>query len=374
MIQSFNDVWEIFRRNKVLEELKQHYKYFDIAKGIGIILVILGHIEYISTDLRIFIVSFHMPLFFVISGMLMHITGETKRDYRQLFFKKLRRMMLPYLVFSVLDMIVYFGYFTLTGRDGGMTTIVSDIVQTVTFYGISVLWFLPAIFGAEMLLVYIMKKTPLAIASAITVAIVALSYILNGRLEAANAMYGLIPSFAVFHLFAVAVLRMCFCMGFLLAGYLAALFISKLRVGGVSWAAAGVALFVVTYFVSRVNGVTDLHFMVFNNLALYLIAAISGSFALIALSGVLEAAAETLPLRLIRFYGKNSLVIMATHLDFYILYAAEVGGLHFSKPLLGTLQHDMVLSGLSLLFVLVAEVVVCSVYNIIVNSYFSNPS
>ncbi|MBR1891997.1 MAG: acyltransferase family protein [Lachnospiraceae bacterium] len=347
-----------------MAELKQRYKYFDIAKGIGIILVILGHIEYISTDLRIFIVSFHMPLFFVISGMLMHITGETKRDYRQLFFKKLRRMMLPYLVFSILDMMIYFAYFTLTGRDGGMATIMSDIVQTVTFYGISVLWFLPAIFGAEMLLVYIMKKAPLAIASAITVAIVALSYILNGRLEAANAIYGLLPSFAVFHLFAVAVLRMCFCMGFLLAGYLAALFISKLRVGGIIWAAASIVLFVVTFFVSRMNGVTDLHFMVFNNLALYLIAAISGSFALIALSGVLEAAAETLPLRLIRFYGKNSLVIMATHLDFYILYVAEVGGLHFSKPLLETPQHDMVLSGLSLLFVLVAEVVVCLGYEV----------
>lgn len=37
--------------------------YLDMAKGIGIFLVILGHIEYIQEDTLKWISSFHMPLF-----------------------------------------------------------------------------------------------------------------------------------------------------------------------------------------------------------------------------------------------------------------------------------------------------------------------
>lgn len=41
--------------------------YLDIAKGIGILSVIIGHtfdVQYLSN----FLYSFHMPLFFVLSG------------------------------------------------------------------------------------------------------------------------------------------------------------------------------------------------------------------------------------------------------------------------------------------------------------------
>ena len=43
----------------------------DIMKGIGIILVILGHaIQNNYVPLNKVILSFHMPLFFFVSGML----------------------------------------------------------------------------------------------------------------------------------------------------------------------------------------------------------------------------------------------------------------------------------------------------------------
>lgn len=40
----------------------------DISKGIGMVLVIMGHLC-VSASLRNFIYSFHMPLFFILSGM-----------------------------------------------------------------------------------------------------------------------------------------------------------------------------------------------------------------------------------------------------------------------------------------------------------------
>lgn len=41
-------------------------EWVDIAKGIAIILMVVGH--EIGGNARIFIFSFHMPLFFILSG------------------------------------------------------------------------------------------------------------------------------------------------------------------------------------------------------------------------------------------------------------------------------------------------------------------
>ena len=81
--------------------------WIDIAKGIGIILVVLGHTlvpQVRETDfagfLWIFIYNFHMPLFFFLSGYLFekglpHYTNKGK-----FILGKLQYLMLPYLIFS----------------------------------------------------------------------------------------------------------------------------------------------------------------------------------------------------------------------------------------------------------------------------------
>ena len=43
--------------------------FIDVAKGIAIFLVVYGH-TYDGRNLHLFIYSFHMPLFFFISGLL----------------------------------------------------------------------------------------------------------------------------------------------------------------------------------------------------------------------------------------------------------------------------------------------------------------
>ena len=59
--------------------MKKYYTWINIARGIGMILVVLGHAaddtwirsennNYIAKFVIDFIYSFHMPLFFFISG------------------------------------------------------------------------------------------------------------------------------------------------------------------------------------------------------------------------------------------------------------------------------------------------------------------
>ena len=53
-----------------MENIKR-IDYLDYTKGFGILLVILGHIYDASNPIKIWLYSFHMPLFFIISGFLL---------------------------------------------------------------------------------------------------------------------------------------------------------------------------------------------------------------------------------------------------------------------------------------------------------------
>ena len=47
----------------------QRIEWIDNAKGIGIILVIIGHIHFCPSSLKTFLCAFHMPLFFFLFGV-----------------------------------------------------------------------------------------------------------------------------------------------------------------------------------------------------------------------------------------------------------------------------------------------------------------
>lgn len=71
----------------------------DLAKGIGIILVIWGHTLCPSHFL---INVFHMPLFFFISGMTFHSPDNVK-DY---IVKKINRIIIPWLFFTIVSILI----------------------------------------------------------------------------------------------------------------------------------------------------------------------------------------------------------------------------------------------------------------------------
>lgn len=72
-----------------------YYPWVDWAKTIGIFLVILGHGGLVDETIRQFIYSFHMPLFFMISGLLYKPVSFT------ITIKKyFHRLIIPYLIMN----------------------------------------------------------------------------------------------------------------------------------------------------------------------------------------------------------------------------------------------------------------------------------
>lgn len=79
----------------------------DIAKGICIILVVIGHFcpDYSPSwwiALNKVIYTFHMPVFMFASGYVFMYTRKTGGDYSHMLKKKVRRLLVPYLSTSVI--------------------------------------------------------------------------------------------------------------------------------------------------------------------------------------------------------------------------------------------------------------------------------
>ena len=74
----------------------------DIAKGICILFVIFAHVNY-TTEVLVLIYSFHMPLFFILSGVL--FKREKYESFRTFIKRRLNTLILPYIFFYMAGLV-----------------------------------------------------------------------------------------------------------------------------------------------------------------------------------------------------------------------------------------------------------------------------
>lgn len=134
--------------------LLQKIEWVYTLKVLGILAVILGHI---ASPLSVFIFSWHMPLFFIIAGFFIKF-DLAPRDF---VIKDFKRLMIPYFLFSVISLVTetlkrivlhreQLDYLEeLQGIFFWMD--MTSLINTYAF----VLWFLPALFFARVILVFI---------------------------------------------------------------------------------------------------------------------------------------------------------------------------------------------------------------------------
>lgn len=117
--------------------------FIDIAKAFGIILVVYGHLptraESISRSLFLYIFAFHMPLFFILSGM----TYSVKTTPVEFIKRRFHSLLLPYFlfyIFSYLCSVFSKGVFLPIDYFAGMVQGTLFTVDPI------VLWFIPTLF------------------------------------------------------------------------------------------------------------------------------------------------------------------------------------------------------------------------------------
>ena len=77
-------------------------QWLDIAKGLTIILMVLGHTS-IPEFASKFIWAFHMPLFFIASGWT---TNQKKKNLVAFTSHKFRTIMIPFFVYSAIVLTI----------------------------------------------------------------------------------------------------------------------------------------------------------------------------------------------------------------------------------------------------------------------------
>lgn len=128
----------------------------DVAKGIAIFFIVLGHIlpsGYLNYE---YVVSFNVAIFFVLSGITFR--GDTGGGYPVFLLKRVQRLIVPYLTFGVFSVAIYVGLGHLAAQK--MNVVSADNFSflhnlTALLYGNphdnalkfnTPLWFLPILF------------------------------------------------------------------------------------------------------------------------------------------------------------------------------------------------------------------------------------
>lgn len=314
---------------------KKRLDYLDMVKGFGIFLVVLGHMEDISTVTRVWISSVHMPLFFIVTGILMAVKNEPDRfELKEIVYKRYRGVIIPYLWFSLSYFIIDIANCWII-KNIDFRTFIVDTVSSVTFYGQSVLWFLPAMFLSSVGFVILKKKLPDKITVVLIYIFAIFAYVIKNLLAKVYDSYAdslLITSMInVVYIF----LRAIIAQSFIGSGYFAKKVCDKItgvcdgadrQDNGRENIAAklflkpysfilGILLLAVNIPVSMRNECADLRNILLNNIALYYVAALSGCFGIILIIKSLPA------IKSITYFGRNSIIIMAAHVNYYFLYA-----------------------------------------------------
>lgn len=300
--------------------MKKRLDYLDMVKGIGIFFVVLGHMQDISTVTRVWISSFHMPLFFIVSGLLMAIKNEAELDIKTSFQKKWRGIMIPYMWFSLSYFVIDIANVTII-KNIDMRTFIVDTISSLTFYGMSVLWFLPALFLGSMGFLLLSKKFSMKINSILLIVIALVGYVIKLQLSKvydANADSLLITSLIhIVYIF----LRASVAMSFIGYAYIIRKVYESLgdkvafAENKIFCGVVGIVLLAGNFYLAMKNECVDLNNILLNNVALYYLSAFIGVYGFILVCKALPA------IPVVTYFGRNSIIVMACHVNYYILYA-----------------------------------------------------
>ncbi len=280
-----------------METQKKRIQWIDIAKGLTIILMLLGHTPGLPAWMRGVIFSFHMPLFMVVNGYFIH-----RYDVKRTFRNSLKTLVRPYVLVCLIAVLV--SILMSPDVDAATANVFSGLNNMVlgfsftsrrfTQYGsVWQVWFVITLFFARNLYVLIRNltcKKPVAVQAGALAACFLLGWFL-GR------YYGYLP-----WSLDVAMVSVVF-VG--TGDYLR----SHPEVMKNKWLLAGCLVFWAVCIVNKINielATRDYPFIVVG-----VAESVAACILVLKLSMILEKSA--LVTRVLSWYGKNSMIILGIH-------------------------------------------------------------
>lgn len=262
--------------------VKQRIEYLDYVRGVAILLVVLGHMYSVEDPIRVLIYSFHMPLFFIISGFF----ANKDSGLLELIKKKFKTLMIPYFAFGGVIMIIMY---VTNGYDNELAVYIQHFISGV---GRDALWFLLCLFLIEIIFNIVMK---LKYTTLQTVVFLILFII---------GLYGEYINHNIIVM--ITLMRAFVGLGFYALGYYTYKYISKINMPYFIL----IALFLFNCFLAFENTWIDLWALRFGNRLIYITCSVLGSISMIL---IFKKLGDSNRFKYVfKFFGSNTLTIMAT--------------------------------------------------------------
>ena len=307
---------------------KKRLEYIDALRGFAILCVVAGHSTGLWDNVHKMISAFLLPVFFVISGFLFQYKNEAKLPFKTFLKKRFTGIMIPYFGFSIIALL----YEICAGGISNSVdwlVILRGVVQTVTFFGKSTLWFLPALFFSELIFFVIckyLKKTVWIVVIPLATGIFAsvTPYFMGTGVfimlwEAREGVPAPLLGFYILHM----ILRVLYLLPFLSCGYIFSL-LMKNKTGFKKWwvkaieITVSVVILAATYAAMQLNeNVVDVRNLIAQYMPLALLFGMLSSCALLMI--FMDMPKIPLIHEFLTLCGVYSLIIMATHLDYGIM-------------------------------------------------------
>lgn len=310
-------------------------------------MVIMQHSGLVPNTLFQFLIMFDIPLFFFLSGFV-SAKSTKKQTFSSYLKEKTKRLMIPYFLFYLIDLLVYFSlqFIKKVPIDPmAMMAIRHNLILLFTLFGVSVVWFLSALYFADIVthLFLSSKKTGKIILALLLLVVFIVARIVRTPFEewyvqVYSINEGIVPVLPdTAYYLAGTILRIPMCVAIYATGYFFSRMMEKpfYQSALQKWNKLSCAfrialsmiiawfLFVISYYASVCNEVGNLAVYHYgNSILLYLIAAITGMAATMFVSHAIVLL-NIKPINFIlTYFGKNTLIILLSHLDFYILTTA----------------------------------------------------
>lgn len=282
--------------------------FVDIAKGIGIILVVAGHLFTYGSVIGKIIFSVHMPLFFILSGFF------AKNRYVDSTSKYIKNAVnscfVPWICFSVLGIAIT--YIVPTWRQDVSLTNLLDCLYTgqPEYFHIRPVWFLICLFWVKILFKVAyhihekIKDNKICVILFLMIMAAAAIYIK----DVLNFLpYGRLPmkiDSALMGLF------------FYMIGYLIFPWLCNFeKTASVkNKKVVAVLSLGVWFYVGVRNGASNLCNLTYNDSGMFIVAAVAGCMFIITISMLIKES------KILQYIGKNSMVIFAMHSFLIYLY------------------------------------------------------
>lgn len=250
---------------------QKRINWIDWSKSLCMFLVVLGHchIQESQQVVTQVIYSFHIPLFFFLSGLLC-----PKSMSLSSLKKDLRFLILPYFIYGILTILVH----SCISRNFTFYWYLQEFQRLCLGYSASVgaIWFLPALFICKQLFFFCKW---MMLKSKFLGCILAISTIIPTYFITHNGLN--LPLFADSSLFG---------LPFLLLGSLCLPYMKRIKkVGSIFLSLSTITLFAITIFLANINGSVILATCEYgNSFLVYYLCAITGIASIVGVCLLLE--------------------------------------------------------------------------------------